>query len=129
MESLVKSLWLGTGAFIGANLRFWFGEWLGQRGAMVFPLATFMINVAWSLAIGSFYAFELRYTPNFAYRLFLAVGICGGFTTFSTFSWEALRLMERGHWPAATFYVLGSALLSIVACYIGFATTRLVLGG
>ena len=129
MESLAKSLWLGAGAFIGANMRFWFGEWLGQRGAMVFPWATFLINAGGSLLIGAFYAFELRYTPNFAYRLFFAVGICGGFTTFSTFSWEALRLMERGHLSAAASYVVGSVIASIVACYAGFIVTRAIIGG
>jgi CrcB protein len=128
MESLTKSLWIGAGAFIGANMRFWFGEWMGQRGAMVFPWGTFLINVAGSLAIGSFYAIELRYTPNFAYRLFFAVGICGGFTTFSTFSWEALRLMERGHFAGTLSYVLGSAVLSILACFLGFVLTRAMLG-
>lgn len=129
MESLAKSLWLGAGAFIGANMRFWFGEWLGQRGAMVFPWATFLINVAGSVLIGIFYAFELRYTPNFAYRLFFAVGICGGFTTFSTFSWETLRLMERGHLLAAGGYVLGSLVLTVTGCFLGFFLTRAAIGG
>jgi CrcB protein len=129
MESVAKSLWLGAGAFIGANMRFWFGEWLGQRGAMVFPWATFLINVGGSVLIGIFYAFELRYTPNFAYRLFFAVGICGGFTTFSTFSWETLRLMERGHWPAAIAYVAGSVALTVAGCYMGFFLTRAAIGG
>lgn len=122
--SLVKSLWIAGGAAIGANLRFWFGEWIGQRGAMAFPMATFLINVFGALLIGAFFAWELKYTPNFAYRLFFAVGLCGGFTTFSTFSWEALRLMERGHWMTFAIYVIGSVTLTIAASAAGFFLTK-----
>ena len=129
MDALTKSLWLGAGAFLGANMRFWLGEWMDQRGAIVFPWETFLINVSGSILIGIFYAFELRYTPNFAYRLFLAVGICGGFTTFSTFSWETLRMMEKGQWGIAGLYVAASVILTISGCYIGFALARTALGG
>ncbi len=125
----MKSLWVGLGAFIGANFRFWFGEWLGQRGAMVFPVATFAINLLGSLAIGIFFAWELKHLPNFAYRLFFAVGICGGFTTFSTFSWETLRLIEHGEWLYCGLYVAGSVILTVVACASGFFLTRSILGG
>ncbi|MBC8064973.1 MAG: fluoride efflux transporter CrcB [Chlorobia bacterium] len=129
MEALVKSLWVGVGAFVGANLRFWFGEWMGQRGGMVFPWATFAINVIGSLLIGIFFAWELKQNPNFAYRLFIAVGLCGGFTTFSAFSWESLRLIDRGEWGSLVLYVSGSVILTIAACAVGFGATRSLLGG
>ncbi len=129
MESVVKSLWVGMGGFIGANARFWLGEWFGQRGAMVFPWGTFAINILGSLIIGGFFAWELAYQPHFAYRLFFAVGICGGFTTFSSFSWESFRLMEKGNWLACGGYIAGSVILCIAACTIGFFLARLVIGG
>jgi len=129
MEALAKSLWVGVGGFIGSNLRFWFGEMLGQRGAMVFPWATLLINVAGSLAIGAFYAWELKYMPHFAYRLLFAVGICGGFTTFSTFSWEAIRLAEKSHWLAALVYISASVVVSVGACAAGFFIARPMFGG
>lgn len=129
MEPLIKSLWVGVGAFVGANLRFWIGEWMGQRGDMAFPWATFAINVLGSLLIGSFFAWELKQNPNHAYRLFIAVGLCGGFTTFSAFSWESLRLMERGQWWTFGLYASGSVILTIAACAVGFGATRSLLAG
>jgi CrcB protein len=129
MGPVAKSLWIAGGAAIGANLRFWLGELVGQRGAMVFPWATFAINVLGSLAIGIFYAWEMKYTPHFQARLFIAVGICGGFTTFSTFSWESLRLMEKGEWFAFGVYAVGSVVLTIAACALGYFVTRGALQG
>jgi fluoride exporter len=129
MEALAKSLWVGVGGFVGANLRFWIGEIMGQRGAMVFPWGTLIINVAGSLAIGVFCAWELKYLPHFAYRLLFAVGICGGFTTFSTFSWEAIRLAEKSQWLSAAVYVAASVVLSIGACAAGFFIAKPMFGG
>ena len=126
MESVAKSLWIGFGAFIGANARFWLGELIGHRA---FPWATLTINVIGSLAIGIFYAWELRQAPHSAFRLFFAVGICGGFTTFSAFSWETLRLLEKGDWVAGGAYVLASIFMTILACAGGFYLTRSILGG
>lgn len=126
MESVVKSLWVGLGAFIGANARFWLGELFGHRA---FPWATFAINVSGSLAIGIYYAWELRHNPHSAHRLFWAVGLCGGFTTFSAFSWETLRMMEKGEWLACGGYVIGSVVLTIAACASGFFLTRSMLAG
>lgn len=126
MESVVKSLWIGFGAFIGANARFWLGELIGHRA---FPWATLGINTLGSLVIGIFFALELKHNPSTAFRLFIAVGICGGFTTFSAFSWETLRLLEKGDWLAGGAYVLGSVVLTIAACGSGFFLTRSILGG
>lgn len=126
MESVVKSLWIGFGAFIGANARFWLGELIGHRA---FPWTTLAINILGSLIIGVFYAWELKNAPAIASRLFIAVGICGGFTTFSAFSWETLRLLEKGDWLAGGAYVISTVVLTIVACSAGFFLTRSILGG
>lgn len=128
MESLIKSLWLGLGAFLGGIARFWIGEIL-RHSSNSFPWATFGINVVGSLLIGSFYAWELKSNPAAAYRLFFAVGVCGGFTTFSTFSWETLCLMEKGQWVQAVSYAVASVLLTVAACAGGFYLTRMAISG
>lgn len=96
---------------------------------MVFPWATFAINIFGSLAIGIFYAWEAKYTPHFEARLFFAVGICGGFTTFSTFSWESLRLMEKGEWLSFSAYAIGSVVFTVAACALGYFAMRAALQG
>lgn len=128
MESLIKSLWVGLGAFLGGVARFWIGE-VFRHSSNSFPWSTFGINVVGSLLIGSFYAWELKGNPATAYRLFFAVGICGGFTTFSTFSWETLRLMEKGQWIQAVTYAVASVLLTVATCAGGFYLTRMAISG
>src|SRR5262249_19726750 len=81
-----------------------------------FPWGTLFINVSGSFLIGLFAElFALRWNLSQAGRVFLTVGICGGYTTFSTFSLDAYVLMERGEWWPAIAYVVGSCVLSIAA--------------
>jgi CrcB protein len=87
------------------------GEW---------PWATFSVNVAGSLAIGVLAGWlSSRGDAAESWRLFLGVGVLGGFTTFSAYSLETLRMIERGEWPAAAFYVLGSIVAGLAAVAIG----------
>jgi CrcB protein len=87
------------------------GEW---------PWATFSVNVAGSLAIGVLAGWlSSRGDVAESWRLFLGVGVLGGFTTFSAYSLETLRMIERGEWPAAAFYVLGSIVAGLAAVAIG----------
>ena len=129
MGPIAKSLWVAGGAAIGANLRFWLGQGVALLGSFTFPWATFGINILGSLAIGVFFAWETNHAPNFGARLFFAVGICGGFTTFSSFSLESLRLMEQGEWFAFVCYVVGSVVLTIGACALGYFAMRGALQG
>ena len=80
---------------------------------MGFPLATLLINIIGSTAMGIFVGLMARLLPTWQEdaRLFVAVGILGGFTTFSSFSLDAIVLMERGEWLAAGAYVLLSVVL------------------
>ena len=90
----------------------------------LFPWATIGVNVAGSFAIGLFGALAARFGWSEVVRLALTVGLCGGFTTFSTFSREALALMTSGRWGAFTLYVSGSVILGIAAAALGFACAR-----
>lgn len=92
------------------------GEW---------PWATFSINVLGSLLIGVLAGWlSTRGESGEPWRLFLGVGVLGGFTTFSAYSLETLRMVERGEWPMAIMYALGSVLAGLAAVAIGAEVTR-----
>jgi fluoride exporter len=96
-----------------------------------FPYGTLAVNVAGSLAMGLLAGwFALRAGPVAqAWRLFLATGVLGGFTTFSAFSLDAATLWERGEAAAALFYVLASVAASLGALFGGLALARQLAGG
>lgn len=112
---------IGLGAIIGANLRYFLGLWFAQQLGRAFPWGTFFINIGGSSILGLFVAWVSRQSamnPN--WQLFIAVGFCGAFTTFSSFSVESLALIRTGDWPRALVYVLGTNLLCVLGAFIGF---------
>lgn len=86
-----------------------------------FPWATFAVNIAGSFLIGLFYALSARLNLSDEVRLFLTVGLCGGFTTFSTFSNDILAMMRGGEGFTAILYVAASIFLGVMACMAGAA--------
>ena len=120
-------LWVGLGGFLGANARYALGTWIIQRVGVSFPLHTLVINVTGSLAIGVLLVLLTeRLVVDPAWRLFLVVGFLGGYTTFSSYTFEALELAREGEWPAAIWYVLGSNVLGLGAAYLGMMLARAV---
>ncbi len=114
---------VALGGAVGSVLRYWVGLAV-LRGGYGPPLGTFVVNVAGALALG----FLARYfaPPHGSQVLFLAltVGLCGGFTTFSTFSLDMFTLVERGAAGRAAFYALASVGLSYFALWLGYLTAR-----
>lgn len=90
-----------------------------------FPLGTLIVNITGSFVMGLFAGwFALKADPGAAWRLFLATGVLGGFTTFSAFSLDAALMLERSnHWMAAG-YILLSVLLAITALFAGLLLVR-----
>ncbi len=88
--------------------------------ASSFPWATMSVNVVGSFLIGLFGGWSARFGWSEGMRLALTVGLCGGFTTFSTFSKESLALAESGRWGMFCAYVLGSVLLGLAAVALGY---------
>ena len=113
------------GAGLGGAARYGLGL-LSLRlfGAVGFPVATFTINVLGSLVmglvLGLFAGVGAADQAAESWKLFLTVGVLGGFTTFSAFSAETMELINRGDWLAATGYILGSVLLSVLAVFAGY---------
>ena len=111
----VLMVFLGGGA--GSVLRYLVGMRIGS-GA--FPWATLAVNAVGSLAIGLFGGWAARFGWGETLRLSLTVGLCGGFTTFSTFSKESLALIESGSYGLFALYTAGSVTLGIAATALGF---------
>jgi CrcB protein len=119
-------LLVGAGGAIGAMARFGFSSLFGRLWPMGFPLATLVVNIIGSAAMGVFIGLMARWLPAWQSeaRLFFAVGILGGFTTFSTFSLDAIVLIERGDWLQAGAYVLLSVVVCVIGLYLGLLVTR-----
>lgn len=115
------------GGAIGSVARYLVGIGSGKLFGLDFPWGTLIINVVGSFLIGVFVeSFALKWDLPQAARVFLTVGICGGFTTFSTFSLDSYLLMDRGElWPAFA-YVAGSVMLSIAGLFAGLQMVRAI---
>lgn len=113
---------VGIGGMIGSMLRY--AAIITIKNQAV-PYATFIVNIIGSFAIGAIAGFALRNaTFNSEWRLFLATGICGGFTTFSSFSLECLQLLQQNRYLAATIYIGASVILGISLALAGWILTK-----
>lgn len=119
-------LYVALGGALGAAGRHFVSLSATRLFGASFPLGTLVVNVAGSFLMGLLIAY-LTKKGNLAgpeWRLFLATGVLGGFTTFSAFSLDAVFLWERGETGGAIFYVLGSVMLSILALIAGLMLVR-----
>lgn len=117
-------LYVGAGGAVGSILRYLVSLTIKYSGTG-FPWATFTVNILGCLVIGLLFGITCR-NPNFSshINLLLVVGLCGGFTTFSTFSKECLQLLQAGsHWMCA-LYIVGSVAIGVAAAAIGYFLTK-----
>jgi CrcB protein len=117
---VVGVLLVALGGGIGSAARYLVGGWFASRFGPAFPYGTFVINVTGSFIIGFFLAFaQERVSLSPYWRLFFAVGFVGGYTTFSTFEYESIRLLQEKEMLLGAVYVLGSVLLGGIAAISG----------
>ncbi|HXR37286.1 MAG TPA: fluoride efflux transporter CrcB [Candidatus Binataceae bacterium] len=115
-------LLVGIGGFIGSIARYLVGGWFAARFGSAFPYGTFVINVTGSFIIGFFLAFaQDRVSLSPYWRLFFAVGFVGGYTTFSTFEYESISLLQNGEMLLGAIYMIGSLVIGAVAAIGGIA--------
>ena len=118
---------IAAGGALGAVLRHYINIWISFAAATPFPLGIFVINILGGLAMGTGIAvFTHIHDPGQATKSFLIVGILGAFTTFSTFSMDAVTLLTRGAYIQAIIYLLGSVTLSIAALILAMWLVRQV---
>jgi len=117
--------YIAFGSALGGAARYLFGGWIQGRAGAAFPVGTLVINVTGSFLLGLLYRYaadSAAITPEV--RAMLTIGICGGYTTFSTFSYETVRLLEEGEFGRAGLYIALSVLLSVAAAFLGLMAGR-----
>jgi fluoride exporter len=122
---LDKIIVVALGGAFGAVARYWLGGLINSRWPMQFPLGTFVINVTGSFIIGFFLTMVgQRVTIHPNWRLLIAVGFVGAYTTFSTFEYETLKLLEEGNVLNAALNVVLSLVAGFVAVWLGVTLAR-----
>jgi fluoride exporter len=125
--SQASFLWVAVGGALGSVARYWLAVVVATLTGPYFPWGTLLINVLGSFVIGWFGAWTGPNGPVGVpadMRLFVMVGICGGFTTFSAFSLQTLELMQAGDMVPALGYAMGSVVFCVAATYSGWALGR-----
>jgi CrcB protein len=123
----VPFLWISLGAVVGANARYLVAIWAIERLGLGFPYGTLIVNATGSLLVGMLMGvLTERAGADAVARLLLVVGFCGAYTTFSTFSFETIALLQRGALATAFGYVLASVALSLLATAAGLGAARLL---
>ena len=123
---MIAYLWVAIGGAVGSVGRFWLSGLVASRFGETFPWGTLVINVTGSFVIGIIGALaspEGRMDSQsraFATQ-FLMIGVCGGYTTFSSFSWQTLRLLQDREWLYAGGNIILSVTLCMIAVWLGYA--------
>lgn len=127
LYSMLRTVLLvGIGGFLGSVSRFLAEQGLHRYFDTVFPIGTMTVNIVGSFIIGIVYAVAERdnlVSPEM--RMFLAVGFCGGFTTFSSFAFDNLNLLKDSGFLYLSLYVAGSVFLGLLAVYFGTQVHKL----
>jgi CrcB protein len=129
-----KVMILAVGGALGTNARYWLAVWLNEASWRTpgtwlgaFPLGTFVINVTGSFVLGVVgVVFIERLPDQREWFLFLGTGLCGGYTTFSTFEWETLNLLRDRSWLLATVNVIGSVAVGFLGVVLGVAVANVI---
>jgi fluoride exporter len=120
--------YIAAGGAVGSVLRFLVGLLIQDRVGTAFPAGTLLVNITGSFLLGLLIEYALA-TPAISreVRAMLTTGFCGGYTTFSTFSYETARLMQDGDYRRAGTYVALSVVVSVAGTFAGFAVARELL--
>jgi CrcB protein len=116
-------LWVGAGGALGTMLRFWISGVVAQAYGERFPTGTLVINITGSFVIGLFATLtgpDGRWLVGSLPRQFFMIGICGGYTTFSSFSLQTLNLARDGQWGYAFLNIALSVTLCLIGVWLGF---------
>jgi len=124
VEPWIRVAVLSLGGALGVNARYWLGVWMSRWTSPRFPWATFTINVSGSFAIGLLSVGLGRWVPHPTARLLIVVGFLGGYTTFSTFSFDSLALWERGEIGLALTNMVASVVDGFLAVVLGAGLAR-----
>jgi CrcB protein len=127
MRGLIPIALVALGSALGGVARYWMSGFIATRIGETFPWGTLVVNVVGSALIGAFAALvdAARVGLPAEVRLFIMVGVLGGFTTFSSFSLQTLRLVQDGDWLRAGGNILLSVVVCLIAVALGYRLARL----
>jgi fluoride exporter len=119
--------WISLGAIVGANCRYWLGQWAAKQFGAAFPFGTLLINLTGSLVIGLLMEIAVEhFTLDPRWRALLVVGFLGSYTTFSSYAYESVALILNGQYGYGLFYLFGSSLLGGLAVLAGIGLGRIM---
>jgi fluoride exporter len=122
---LTTVLIVAFGGALGSVARYLLQVCFARQTTLNFPLGTLLVNLSGCFLIGILFGLFTKYTwMTMEWRLFLITGICGGYTTFSSFSLESINLLRQGNYSYFFLYVLGSVIIGLLATVAGFAIIR-----
>jgi CrcB protein len=126
-ELMTRLLLISGGAALGANARYWLGLWAAKVGGPHFPAGTLLVNVSGSLLLGLLIGLgQSRLPLPDGWRLFLVVGFCGSYTTFSTYAVESIGLFEAELASLAWLNILANNALALTSVLAGLWLARLL---
>lgn len=129
-KPLITIALLALGASVGATLRYTVAIWASEQFDGHFPYGTLFVNVGGSVLLGLFMTLvALRSDISSELRVLIATGFCGSLTTFSTFSYETVTLLNQGHYPLALTNVIMNVLLTLAGVVLGSMVARLLVVG
>jgi CrcB protein len=122
---MLAYLWISIGAVAGASARFFISRFVARSVTASFPYGTLLINVTGSFILGLFLIWSTeRALPDPRWRLLIAIGFCGSYTTFSSYAFESFSLFEQGHYMLFASNVLVSNVLCLAGVLAGAVIAR-----
>jgi CrcB protein len=123
---LLAYLWIALGAIVGASARYALARYVAKFVNTSFPYGTLLINITGSFVLGLFLVWSTeRAVVDPKWRLLIAIGFCGSYTTFSSYAYESFTLFEQGHWTLFAGNVLANNALCLAGVLAGAALARL----
>jgi fluoride exporter len=122
MDDVIRYFWVLLGGALGTGGRYWLSGVVARLFGETFPWGTLLVNVSGSLVIGLFATLtgpDGRMFVGTNARQFVMIGLCGGYTTFSSFSLQTLNLLQDGEWLAAGANIVLSVVLCLLAVWVG----------
>lgn len=117
---------IGSGSFLGGVLRYLISYYIQEKFFTSFPIGTLAVNITGCLLIGIIFGLsDSRNLFSYEMRVFLSIGLCGGFTTFSTFSNETIALLRDGEFFYAITYISVSLFICLLSTYLGIIITKI----
>ena len=125
LRIVLAYLWISLGAIVGASARYFVSRFVAKAVTASFPYGTLLINITGSFILGLFLVWSTeRVLADPRWRLLIAIGFCGSYTTFSSYAFESFSLFEQGHYLLFTWNVLANNVLCLAGVVAGAVIAR-----